>query len=126
MKKNFTILLLLLILTGCQNNITQPIQQTSDYLTGKVQIEQGKQAEKTLAMVKCQEFCQTKISTDGNDFDRGPCLSNAIVPDWVCDIAHSPRLPIDDEANNQCSAYASGRAHHFVEVDGNCNLIRAN
>ncbi len=48
------------------------------------------------------------------------------LPDWVCDIAHSPRQSeIDDLPENQCSAYREGRAKHFVEVDMNCNLIRA-
>lgn len=59
------------------------------------------------------------------DLSGGPCLSNALMPDWVADIAHSPRQEIDDLPANQCPAYLEGRAHHFVELDPNGNLIRA-
>ncbi len=68
-------------------------------------------------------YRQTKLS--GGDFSNGSCLSNALMPDWVADIAHSPRLPIDDLPENQCSAYLEGRAKHFVELDVDGNLIRA-
>lgn len=61
----------------------------------------------------------------GRDFSTGPCLSNALMPDWVADIAHSPRQTIDDLAANQCPAYLEGRARHFVELDLEGNLIRA-
>lgn len=61
----------------------------------------------------------------GDDFSNGSCLSNALMPNWVVDIAHSPRLPIDDLPENQCPAYLEGRAKHFVELDTDGNLIRA-
>jgi len=121
-KKIIALTFLGLILTGCQK-IIQPLTNAVDYTTGKVQVEQKKQADKTLAQVKCQELCQTRLSTDGQDFETGPCLSNEIIPDWVCDIAHSPRQAIDDDPANQCSAFRAGQAHHFVELDGNCNVI---
>lgn len=59
------------------------------------------------------------------DFSNGPCLSDALLPNWVVDIAHSPRLPIDDLPQNQCPAYLEGKAQHFVELDPEGNLIRA-
>lgn len=61
----------------------------------------------------------------GEDFSIGPCLSNALMPNWVADIAHNPRQSMDDLVENQCPAYVEGRAHHFVELDTNGNLIRA-
>lgn len=61
----------------------------------------------------------------GRNFQSGPCLSNALMPNWVADIAHHPRQPIDDLAENQCPAYREGRAAHFVELDVDGNLIRA-
>lgn len=61
----------------------------------------------------------------GRDFSYGPCLSNALLPNWVVDIAHNPRLPIDDLPENQCSSYLEGRVRHFVELDPDGNLIRA-
>lgn len=61
----------------------------------------------------------------GRDFSNGPCLSNALLPGWVLDIAHHPRQPVDDLPENQCSAYREGKALHFVELDPDGNLIRA-
>lgn len=60
----------------------------------------------------------------GRDFSIGPCLSNALMPDWVVDIAHNPRAPIDDLPENQCPAYREGTMTHFVELDTEGNLIR--
>lgn len=59
------------------------------------------------------------------DFSNGPCLSDALLPGWVVDIAHNPRLSIDDLAQNQCPGYLEGRTQHFVELDVQGNLIRA-
>lgn len=61
----------------------------------------------------------------GRDFSNGPCLSDALLPNWVVDIAHNPRLPIDDLPSNQCPSYREGRSQHFVELDLDGNLIRA-
>jgi hypothetical protein len=43
----------------------------------------------------------------------------------VADIAHDPRLPLDDDPANQCQRYRNGEAHHFVELDENGQLIKA-
>lgn len=94
-------------------------------MTGLAAIEQKKTADKALAQVKCQELCQVEMA-DGKDLNLGPCLSNKIINDWVCDVAHNPRETIDNKKENQCSAFSTGQAHHFVEVDGNCNLINTN
>ncbi len=61
----------------------------------------------------------------GKDFSNSPCLSDALLPNWVVDIVSNPRLPIDDLSGNQCPAYLEGRAKHFVELDPSGNLIRA-
>jgi len=61
----------------------------------------------------------------GRDFSSGPCLSDALMSNWVVDIAHSPRLAIDDKTENQCPSYVGGRSQHFVELDLEGNLIRA-
>src|SRR3989338_2832794 len=116
--KLFLLVLMAMVLTGCQQ-VIQPVVNVSDYVTGKVQIEQKKQADKTIAQFKCQELCQQRITNDGEDSSVGPCLSNEIIPDWVCDVAHAPRQPVDDDPRNQCSAFHNGTAHHFIEVDGN-------
>jgi len=102
----------------------EPVVNISQNVSEKIQTERQKQIDKTNAIVKCQELCQIKLSSNGQDFDQGPCLSNQIAPDWVCDVAHEPRQPIDDQPENQCSAFRNGQAHHFVEIDGNCNVIK--
>ena len=55
---------------------------------------------------------------------NGPCLSNELMPDWVADIAHDPRLPVDNLPENQCSAFRDGKAEHFVELDVNGEVIK--
>jgi hypothetical protein len=110
------------MLTGCGSAI-QSLTNVG-VVSGKIQVEQKKQADKTLATIKCQELCQNAIASSDQDLDKGPCLSNEVIADWVCDVAHVPRQPVDDEAANQCSAFRTGQAHHFVEVDGNCNVLK--
>jgi hypothetical protein len=63
----------------------------------------------------------------GRDLSSGPCISETLVGlrDWVADIAHDPRQPVDDESANQCERYRSGEAHHFVELNIDGQLIRA-
>lgn len=61
---------------------------------------------------------------EGMDFSAGPCLTNEIIQDWVVDTSHNPRLAIDDDPNNQCVAFREGKAHHFVELDLNGEVIK--
>ena len=85
---------------------------------------QENQTEKDRATAACIELCQSSLS-NGQDLTNGPCSSNEIISNWVCDVAHSPRQAVDNLAENQCSAYREGLAKNFVEIDTNCNLIRA-
>lgn len=67
-----------------------------------------------------------KARLEGRDLSSGPCIADPLpVPNWVADIAHDPRQPVDDDPANQCSTYRSGEAEHFVELDPEGNLIRA-
>lgn len=70
-------------------------------------------------------FLYSQRKEMGEDFSKGPCLSNALMPGWVVDIVHNPRTPMDDLSENQCPAYIEGKAKHFVELDLNGNLIKA-
>lgn len=71
----------------------------------------------------CIQKCNEVRSSQ--NISNGPCLLNQIEgTDWVCDVAHNPRLAIDNEQKNQCSAYGT-IAKHFIEVDTNCQLIRS-
>ena len=93
-------------------------------LTSSKVSNEPKKAEVDTAVNQAQFiFRQRKIA--GEDFSQGPCLSNALMPDWVLDIAHNPRQSIDDSPQNQCPAFLEGRAKHFVELDTEGNLVRA-
>ncbi len=67
-----------------------------------------------------------RLQATGQDLSRGPCISESLpgLPDWVADIAHEPRQPVDDQPQNQCQRYRSGQAHHFVELTAQGGLIR--
>jgi len=71
----------------------------------------------------CVQKCKDQLDA-GTDLSNGPCLSNKLDSGWVCDVAHSPRTDVDNKLENQCSEYMK-TAFHFVEVDPNCNFIRA-
>ena len=55
----------------------------------------------------------------GADLSAGPCISESLpgLPDWVADVAHDPRRPVDEDPANQCRRYRDGEAHHFVELN---------
>jgi hypothetical protein len=82
---------------------------------------------KQQAIIDCIDKCNSVKNIQ--DLNNGPCLLDPDpYPDmsnWVCDIAHDPRQDVDNLPENQCSAFREGRAKHFVELDENCNLIRA-
>ena len=67
-----------------------------------------------------------RLQATGQDLSRGPCISESLpgLPDWVADIAHEPRQPVDDQPQNQCQRYRSGQAHHFVALTALGGLIR--
>lgn len=87
-------------------------------------VGQGEPGISSQARTTCVEECEAWLN-EGKDLSDGPCLSDKIVQDWVCDVAHSPRKDVDNKPENQCDAYKRGEAHHFVEVDPNCDFIRA-
>ncbi|MGA7670657.1 MAG: hypothetical protein WBW04_09565 [Nitrolancea sp.] len=72
-----------------------------------------------------QVYQQSKAQ--GTDFSSGPCIAEQLptLPDWSVDVAHNPRKPIDDQPSNQCQDYRQGKTRHFVELDPDGNLIRA-
>lgn len=62
--------------------------------------------------------------TIGIDFSTGPCLTNDLAQEWVADIAHNPRMSLDNLAENQCPRFLEGKAKHFVELDLKGEVIR--
>jgi hypothetical protein len=84
---------------------------------------QSAETDSVKARTACVLLCKLELQK-GADLNSGPCLSNDVIEDgeWVCDVAHDPRLPVDNQPENQCPAYGPGK--HFVEVDEQCNVIR--
>jgi hypothetical protein len=85
------------------------------------------EAERQAAIAAARAVYE-KERLEGTDFARGPCLANPLPPpseNWVADVAHDPRRDVDDDPANQCSAYREGEADHFVELDPDGELIRA-
>ena len=68
-----------------------------------------------------------KAKASGTNLGPGPCIAEQLpgLPDWVVDVAHDPRQPVDDKPANQCQRYRSTEAHHFVELDPQGKLLRA-
>lgn len=93
------------------------------FLSGCVQPTATK-TEEERAIEACIRKCNLELQA-GTDLSQGPCLSNEIITDWVCDVAHSPRQAVDNLPENQCSAFREGTAKHFVEVDPSCNFIKS-
>ena len=125
-----SILLSTVVISGCTLKQTakeavNTAQQTADVATGVSAIELKKKADRSLSISKAlQEFKARKFIIE-DDLARGPCLSENLLPDWVADIAHNPRQRVDDESANQCQNFRNGTAKHFVELDLEGNLIRA-
>ncbi len=127
MKSAFGFLIAAAFLAGCSPQVSQEINATVNAATGIGAIEAKlEKVDPTLAKVQCMTLCQQQLAAEA-DLTAGPCLGNPTpgYPDWVCDVAHTPRTAVDNDAANQCAAYREGKARHFVEVDGNCNVIRA-
>jgi hypothetical protein len=63
----------------------------------------------------------------GQDLESGPCIAEEVpdLPDWVVDIVHDPRQPVDEQYINQCERYRSAEAKHYVELTPEGELIRA-
>ena len=118
MKKEliFTLFILILFCSGCTKSSESKLKPTGDTPV------------KELATQKCIDECKNRLALE-IDLSDGPCLSdgdvNWMIEDWVCDVAHSPRVDVDNQPENQCQTYREGKAHHFVEVDPDCNFIRA-
>jgi len=87
------------------------------------QYKPGLWPEADTAVNQARHFYEIKKSA-GDDFRDAPCLSNNLMDNWVADIVHSPRASADNLAGNQCPAYLSGKAEHFVELDIYGNIVR--
>jgi len=74
----------------------------------------------------CLKACDAARAVNASSLESGPCLLNPIpqYEDWVCDVANVPRSAVDNQPQNQCSAFLKGKAKHFVEVTPECLYIK--
>jgi len=122
----FTLLLVAFVVSACTKTSKNSNTNTftaAEIVTGAADIKIKEKADKDMAVAKAKELWRVQFQLEEN-LSNGPCLSNDLIPDWVADIAHTPRQTLDDDPTNQCPAYISGTAHHFVELDPEGNLIR--
>jgi hypothetical protein len=80
------------------------------------------------AAIAAAKVAYEKTKAEGTDLSRGPCIADPLPildGDWVVDVAHDPRQDVDDEPENQCKSYRDGDSDHFVELDPEGNVIRA-
>jgi hypothetical protein len=82
----------------------------------------GEEADEETIRLAKEAYAEARGS--GVDMERGPCLG-VIKPGWVADVAHDQRQSVDDEPENQCEAFRSGEAEHFVELDPEGEYIRS-
>jgi hypothetical protein len=82
----------------------------------------GAKADKDTVALAQQAYRDARAR--GVDMSQGPCLG-VIKKGWVADVAHDPRQKVDDDPANQCEAFRSGEATHFVELDPQGSLIRS-
>ena len=64
------------------------------------------------ARAQAVSICKRQLQSVPKDkWEAGPCLSDGQngLADWVVDVAHSPRKAVDDQADNQCPAFRSGK-----------------
>ncbi len=52
------------------------------------------------------------------------CLGNLEEYGYVVDIVHDPRNNEDNLPENQCEDYKNGKFIHFIELDGQGNVVR--
>lgn len=129
----FGLLIIAVVLSGCLQNQTsqqdlqsKPEDSLSKPEDSSLKVE-GSLSKDEIAAQECKTLCEDALKLKW-DLSNGPCLSSATlswdVADWVCDVAHSPREAVDDLAENQCEEFGVS-ASHFVELDSECNFIKA-
>lgn len=113
---------LLLLGISCKNKFVSVNVNINASAQGIINTAQGVTKEAAVTEAKALYALR---EGQGMDFSSGPCLSDNLLPDWVADIAHNPRQAVDDLTVNQCPSYVAGTNKHFVELDTEGQLIRA-
>ena len=108
-------LILFALLLGCTTSTNTQSNDSSNITSTPLDSE-------TTMVAACKLKCEAEKNV--TDFNNGPCLG-VVADNWVCDIAHNPRESIDNNTDNQCSDYLTGKITHFIELTPNCEFIRA-
>jgi hypothetical protein len=89
--------------------------------------DSGAPAGETARAVAAAKGAFRHADLSSAELKRGPCVAERLpgLSDWVVDVAHDPRVAVDDQPQNQCRRFRAGDASHFVELDPQGNLIRA-
>lgn len=103
---------------GCKNDIQKTVNQS----LGVEALNTEQKLQKDIAESKAKELFAQKVNQE-IDLSSGPCLAEEIIADWSVDIVHNPRIVVDDQSENQCKNFVSGKTHHFVEIDLSGNII---
>ena len=114
----FSLFALMLLVSGCSKTKENVQGGRADNTNTLPQIK----AISETARENCINLCKQEKDA-GKNLEIGPCLSDKIIDDWVCDVAHNPRQAVDNMPENQCDTFRNGQAHHFVEVDVDCKTI---
>jgi hypothetical protein len=100
----------------------QKVKETIKTVAGENTLNVNAMEDQAIATYLAREaFLQAKA--DEVDFSQGPCISDNLMPGWVVDMVHTPRLAIDDKKENKCPAIVSGRVKHLIELDTKGNLV---
>jgi hypothetical protein len=83
-------------------------------------------SDREAAMAAAEEAF-AEAEAEGQDLGSGPCIAEELpgLSDWVADVAHDPRQPVDDRPENQCRRFRDREASHFVELTSDGDLIQA-
>lgn len=108
----FALIAVIVMITLCSGCV-EPVTDAANTIGSKI-------SNTDTAIARCIDLCE---HYDG-DLNASPCLSNVIIDNWVCDVAHLPRQDVDNAIENQCAAYLNKTAKHFVELNEMCGLIK--
>lgn len=115
-----------IFITGIFAGCGRTVSEVTDVATGSKFVNAKKQSDVEIAKVNAKKAYENYVMLHpDDDLANGPCVAEELMPDWVADIAHSPRQAVDNLAENQCQSFRNGTAHHFVELDPGGNVIRA-
>lgn len=114
----FLIVIVLIYLTAIPKPVVAPSKNEESTLAASVppDFKGNEDAFKNALNLYIQK------KQEGIDMTNGPCLGK-IADDWVLDIAHKPRLAVDEKPQNQCADYTSGKVKHFIELEPDGKLI---